>query len=86
MLVSVVRRGLMGPNEAVLPTMVPDGCGAAWEAAAAACASKVLGAAASCECLPKPTILLCGFACPNQRGLAAGLRGVASFDDLRPSV
>ena len=39
MFVKVARRGLMGPSEAVLPTMVPDGCGAAWEAAAAAAVS-----------------------------------------------
>ena len=36
MFVKVLRRGLMGPSEAVLPTMVPEGCGAAREAAAAA--------------------------------------------------
>ena len=35
-MVSVVRRGLMGPSEAVLPTMVAEGCGAACAAAAAA--------------------------------------------------
>ena len=77
----------MGPNEAVLPTMVPDGCGAAWEAAAAPCARKVLGAAASCEWPAKikraakvrVRVILEG-------GLAAVRRGVASSDDLRPSV
>ena len=36
MFVKVARRGLMGPSEAVLPTMVAEGCGAACAAAAAA--------------------------------------------------
>ena len=36
MLVKVVRSGLMGPNEAVLPTMVPGGVACLCAAAAAA--------------------------------------------------
>ena len=36
MFVKVARRGLIGPSEAVLPTMVAGGCRVLWEAAAAA--------------------------------------------------
>ena len=52
-MVSVLRRGLMGPSEAVLPTMVPEGCGAAWEAAAAACARKVPRGSRFLRVMPK---------------------------------
>ena len=53
MLVKVVRRGLMGPNEAVLPTMVPV---RACEAASAACVRSVLRGSRflrQVDCCPK---------------------------------
>ena len=83
MFVKVARRGLMGPSEAVLPTMVP---GRACEAAAAAwgCPVRVVArvdwpASRTNVGLPRTLASL-------QGGLAAVRRGVASSDDLRPSV
>ena len=85
MFVKVARRGLIGPSEAVLPTMVPDGCGTAWAAAAAAwgCPARAVVA-----CVQEPNVFWCQVRVRRsfEEGLAAVLRGVASVDDLRPSA
>ena len=85
MLVKVVRSGLMGPNEAVLPTMVPGGVACLCAAAAAAwgCPVRVVArvdwpASRTNVGLPRTLASL-------QGGLAAVRRGVSS-DDLGPSV
>ena len=86
MAVSVLRRGLMGPSEAVLPTMVVDGCrvfvcgcgGGVGLPGARSSASR-LAASRTNVGLPRTLASL-------QGGLAAVRRGVASPDDLRPSV
>ena len=84
MFVKVARRGLMGPSEAVLPTMVVDGC----RVFVGGCGGGVgLPGARVVACVENQTFLLpgAGSALLEER-LAAVRRGVAASDDLRPSV
>ena len=81
MLVSVVRRGLMGPSEAVLPTMVVDGC----RVFVCGCGGGGgLPGARVVACVQEPNVFCCQVRVRVilEGGLAAVRRGVASVDDL----
>ena len=85
MFVKVARRGLMGPSEAVLPTMVVDGC----RVFVGGCGGGVgLPGARGSGLRPRTKRFLVPGAgsASFEGGLAAVLRGVGSFDDLGPFV
>ena len=81
MFVKVARRGLMGPSEAVLPTMVAGRCVRLRRRRGAARRARVVACVETKRFLP-PGAGSAFF----EEGLAAVLRGVAAFDDLGPSV
>ena len=87
MFVKVARRGLMGPSEAVLPTMVVDGC----RVFVGGCGGGVglpgaRSSASRLACVENQRRAAPHAGASLQGGLAAVRRGVASSDDLRPSV